>query len=98
MKLTQIPSQGMNDSNNAHQILDNARTHEDSASKHRLNQLEPKGPQKKRLEILKEKETALKQQRKAEMFTLEASLAVLPLGASAFKKVGGMSHYLSRIE
>ena len=78
--------EGADDSGTNH-ILDNVRTHEAKASQHRLNQLEPKGPQTKRLENLKEKEIALKQQRKAEMFTIEAFLVLYPMGGATHRRV-----------
>lgn len=84
---------GADDSGTDH-ILDNVRTHEAKASQHRLNQLEPKGPQKKRLENLKEKEIALKQQRKAEMFTIEAFLVLYPTGGATHRRVWVTTHYL----
>lgn len=85
--LTSPPFQGTNATDGTTDIVGNAKMYEGQASQHRLNQVEPTGPQKQRLESLKEKEVALKQQRKAEMFTIEAHLVLYPLMGSAFKKV-----------
>jgi hypothetical protein len=58
-------------------ILDNATPYEVEAPQHRLNRLEPIGPQKKRQE----------QQRKAKIFAIEAHLVIYPLTDASFKKV-----------
>ena len=84
---------GADDSGTNH-ILDNVCTHEAKASQHRLNQLEPKGPQTKRLENLKEKEIALKQQWKAEMFTIEVFLVLYPMGGVTHRRVWVTTCYL----
>jgi hypothetical protein len=84
-----IPS-GLAD-NGLTQIQENAKGFESRASEHRLNQKEPKGPQTLRATKLKESEAALKQQRKAEIFKMEASLVIYPVGSATVKKVGCIS-------
>jgi hypothetical protein len=85
--LTSPPFQGTNATDGSTDIVENAKMYEGQASQHQLNQVEPTGPQKQRLESLKEKKVALKQKIKAEMFMIEAHIVLYPLMGSAFKKV-----------
>jgi hypothetical protein len=85
--LTLILQSGATDDNLVGQIRESAKHFEGQASRHRLNQNEPKGPQTLRAAKVKENETALKQQRKAEIFKMEASIVIYPVGSAVCKKV-----------
>lgn len=77
--------------NSLTQIQENAKGFKSRALEHHLNQKEPKGPQTLRATKLKESEATLKQQRKAEILKMEASLVIYPVGSAACKKVGCIS-------
>ena len=87
--LTLILQSGVTDDNLVGQIRESAKHFEGQASQHRLNQNEPKGPQMLRAAKVKENETALKQQCKAEIFKMEASIVIYPVGSAVCKKVPG---------
>jgi len=78
---------GLTDTNFVEQIQESAKRFEGQASQHHLNQNEPKGPQALRATKVKESETALKQQRKAEIFKIEANMVIYPVGSVVSKKV-----------
>ena len=89
MQCADVPfaESGLADDNLVGQIQESAKQFEGKASQHRLNQNEPKGPQALRALKLKDSETALKQQRKAEIFKMEANLVIYPAGSATCKKV-----------
>jgi hypothetical protein len=88
-----LPS-GLTDNNLVSQIQENAKQFEGRASQHRLNRNEPKGPQALRVAKIKENEIALKQQRKAEIFKMEANMVIYPAGSAQSKKVSTSLPYL----
>jgi len=89
LQCADVPSaeSGLTNDNLVGQIQESAKQFEGKASQHRLNQNEPKGPQALWALKLKDSETALKQQRKAEIFKMEANLVIYPAGSATCNKV-----------